>query len=102
MTIQLFLLILTVAAVVCSLITQAVKKFMDEAGWKYSSNLVVLVVAFVVGTGGTAILYIFMGVPFTVINIICMILMGLAVWVGSMVGYDKVTQLIQQIIKYLK
>ena len=38
-----------------------------------------------------------MGVKWTVNNIICMILMGICVWVGSMIGYDKIVQLVKQI-----
>lgn len=84
-----------------SLITEAVKKFLDEAGVKYSSNIVVLIVAVIVGAGGTALMYLFLGIAFTPPNIVCMVLMAVAVWVGAMVGYDKVIQMMEQ-LKNLK
>lgn len=97
MTLTLFMALIVVLAVAVSLITEAVKKFLDDAGKKYSSNTVVLIVAIIVGVGGTALTYLFMGIPYTPPNIICMVLMAVAVWVGSMVGYDKVLQMIEQI-----
>ena len=38
-----------------------------------------------------------MDIPWTVNNIICLILMTVCVWIGSMIGYDKVAQLLKQI-----
>lgn len=93
---QHFLMLLAAFAIVVSLITQAVKKMLDDAQRKYSSNFVVLLISIIVGIVGTAIFYIFMGLPFTLVNVICMILMGLAVWLLSMCGYDKVIQCIKQ------
>lgn len=101
MTLTLFMALLVILAVCVSLITEAVKKFLDEAGVKYSSNVVVLVVALLVGAGGTALMYLFMGIAFTPPNIVCIVLMAVAVWVGAMVGYDKVIQMMEQ-LKNLK
>ena len=97
MTVTLFIALLVILSVAVSLFTEAVKKYLDEAGAKYSSNLVVLILSLIVGIGGTALMYIFLGIAFTVPNIMCMILMALSVWVGAMVGYDKVLQMIEQI-----
>lgn len=97
MTLALFIALLVILAVVVSLITEAVKKFLQDAGIKYSANVVVLIVAIIVGAGGTALVYLFMGIPFTPPNIVCMVLMAVAVWVGSMVGYDKVIQMLEQL-----
>lgn len=96
MTLALFMALLVIFALAVSLITEAVKKFLDDAGVMYSANLVVLIIAIIVGVGGTALAYIFMGIAFTPPNIVCMVLMAVAVWVGAMVGYDKVLQMIEQ------
>lgn len=96
MTTTLFITLLVILAVAVSLIMEAVKKFLDDAGVNYSPNLVVLIISIIVGIGGTALTYTFLGIPFTSPNIVCMALMALAVWVGSMVGYDKVIQMIEQ------
>ena len=98
MTITLFVALLVVLAVVTSLVTEAVKKFLDAFTFvEYASNVVVLVVAVTVGTVGTTAAYVLLGISFTLANVICIGLMALAVWIGAMVGYDKVIQLIEQI-----
>lgn len=94
-----FLILLTVYATVTSLITEAVKKFMDDMKMKYASNIVVLVVAIVVGCGGTAIYYVNYQIPFTALNSVYLALMGPANWIGAMVGYDKVKQAVLQMEK---
>ena len=96
MTLVLFLSLLAIFAVAVSLITEAVKKFLNEEGKAYSSNMVVLIVSCIVGAGGTALVYLFMCIPFTLPNIVCMALMAVSVWVGAMIGYDKVMQMIEQ------
>lgn len=92
MTITLFLSLFTLGSMVSSLLTEAVKKATD-----ISSNLIALINAFVVGLAGTSAAYALMGVPFNLQNIICIILMTVCIWIGSMIGYDKVIQTISQI-----
>ena len=101
MTLTIFMALLVILAVAVSLITEAVKKFLDDAKKNYSSNVVVLAISIIVGVGGTALMYIFLGIAFTPPNIVCMVLMAVAVWVGAMIGYDKVIQMIEQ-LKNLK
>lgn len=97
MTISLFLTLLVTLAMAVSLLTEAVKKSLEGTKVKYSSNVLVLIVSVIVGVGGTALTYLFLGIPFTPPNIVCMVLMAVAVWVGAMLGYDKVIQMIDQI-----
>ena len=97
MTVTLFITILTLGAGVTSLLTEAIKKAYENAQKDYSANLIALVDAIVVGMGGTAVTYMLLGIPWTVNNIICMVLMAVCVWIGSMIGYDKIIQLIQQL-----
>lgn len=101
MTLALFVTLVSIFAVAVSLITEAVKKFLQDAKKNYSANIVVLILSVIVGVGGTALVYLFMGIPYTAPNIVCMVLMAVAVWVDSMVGYDKVIQMIEQ-LKTLK
>lgn len=93
MTITMFFTIFGVCAIATGLITEAVKKLVSDK----SPNLIALIVALITGTGGTAVYYVFNQIPFSFQNILAMILMGLAVAVGAMVGYDKVAQCIKQI-----
>lgn len=97
MTITLFMTLMVVFAIAVSLLTEAVKKLLDSTDIIYSSNVVVLIVSIIVGIGGTAMAYIFLDIAFTSSNIVCMVLMAVAIWVGSMQGYDKVLQMIEQI-----
>lgn len=99
MTVTLFVSLVTIFATATSLVTEAIKKVLDGKGIQYASNIVVCIVAAIVGIGGTASYYALTSIPFSGANIVAMILMGVAVAVGSMVGYDKVIQAIKQIKK---
>jgi flagellar biosynthesis protein FliQ len=96
MSLTLFLTLLVAFATVTSLVTQAVKMVLDGSKVVYSSNIVALITGLVVGIIGTAIVYQLMGISFTVNNIICIFLMGVADSLGAMIGYDKVIQAIKQ------
>lgn len=97
MTIALFLTLFTTFSLATGLVVEALKKILDETTITCPSNILACIVAMIVGVGGTAITYVFMGIAFSAANVICMILMGVAVSVGSMIGYDKVMQTIKQI-----
>ena len=74
MTVTLFITMLTFGAGVSSLLTEAVKKAYANAHKEYSANIVALINAIVVGCGGTAVLYMLKSIPWTVNNIICLVL----------------------------
>lgn len=97
MTVTTSLILLTAFATITALVVEAVKKFLDSQKIRYASNVVVLVVALIIGCGGTALHYVNYQVPFTALNSVYLALMGLVNWVGAMVGYDKVKQAITQI-----
>lgn len=97
MTITLFIVLATICCAVSGLLTEGIKKWFQNAGKEYSANLIALIDALVVGCGGTAVAYVLLGVAFTLPNVLCLILMTVVVWLGSMIGYDKVMQLIAQI-----
>ena len=96
MTATTFLVLLTICATITALVTEAVKKFLDSLNINYASNIVVLVIALIIGCGATAVYYVNFQVPFNALNSIYLALMGIANWIGSMVGYDKVKQAITQ------
>lgn len=97
MTITMFIGLVTIFAVVTSLCTEACKKILDEIGVKYASNILVCIIATVVGILGTCAYYILFSLEFDAANIVCILLMSFTTAVGSMVGYDKVIQTIKQI-----
>lgn len=93
MTIELFMFLFTIGSLASSLLTQAMKKALQNI----STNITALVSAITVGGIGTICAYALMGIPLTPQNIICIVLMIVCMWVGSMIGYDKVMQTISQI-----
>ncbi|MBD5547504.1 MAG: hypothetical protein HDQ97_08905 [Lachnospiraceae bacterium] len=97
MTVTLFITFITAAAAVSGLLTEAIKKAYTNAGRKYSANVIALINAAVIGGLGMAAVYMLLGIPWTVNNIICIAIMIVIVWIGSMVGYDKIIQLLKQV-----
>lgn len=97
MTVEIFLMLLAFFSVLTSLLTEGVKKILDSLSVNYASNIVVLVVAEVVGGVGTSVFYLWNQYEWTTLHIICIFLMCVANWLGAMVGYDKVVQAITQL-----
>ena len=97
MTVTAFLVILGACAAVTSLFTEAVKKLLNEQKVQYSANILVLILALLIGCGTTALYYVNYNVPFMALNSVYLVLMGVANWLGATLGYDKVRQTIAQI-----
>ena len=93
MTLEIFLILLTILSTVTSLFTEALKKLFV----KMASNLIVLISAIVIGGGGTIVYYVAMGIEFDLLNILCILVMIVFNWLGAMLGYDKVIQAISQL-----
>ena len=97
MNTTLFISLFTFGAAASSVVTEAIKKYFDNEHKEYSSNIIALVDAAIVGGLGTAASYVLLDIPWTVNNIICLLLMIVVIWLGSMLGYDKVVQLLKQL-----
>lgn len=93
MTIELFLFLFTIGSLISSLLTEAIKSTCKTI----SSNVIALIDAIVVGLCGTCSAYLIMEISWTPTNVICIALMAFCIWIGSMVGYDKVMQTISQL-----
>ena len=78
------------------LLTQAIKQFYYNRKSEASPNVIALINAIVVGGGGTAFVYMLLHIEWTVNNILCLIAMIILVWMGSMIGYSKIIETIQQ------
>ena len=78
------------------LLTQSIKQFYYNRGSQASPNVIALINAVVVGGLGTAFAYMLLSIPWTVNNILCLIAMIVLVWMGSMLGYSKILETIQQ------
>lgn len=99
MTIEIFLMLLTIFSTITSLFTEGVKKFLDSAGINYAANIIVLIGAALAGGIGTSAYYFINNVEWNAQNIFFIVIMIVANWLGATVGYDKITQAIQQIKK---
>ena len=97
MTVTLFISLFSFGSLLCGLVTEAIKKAYQNAEKEYSANIIALVDALIVGGVGTATAYMLMGIPWTVNNVICLVLMCVVIWLGAMLGFDKVLQTITQI-----
>lgn len=96
MTTTMFLILLSAFSVVSGLVTEGIKNITtDRVNLSY--NIIALITALIIGSGGTAIYYQLNNILFTVNNVIYAILMGLASGLVSMVGFDKVKQAITQV-----
>ena len=95
MTPTLFVLLFAILTIVSGLITQALKKAFSNT---MATNILALIDAAFTGIGGTVTAYVLLNIPFTGINILCIGLLTISVWLGSMLGFDKIKQSIDQII----
>ena len=62
MTVEMFLILLTILSLVTSLCTEGVKKFLTAQKINYAANIVVLVVSVIVGGLGTIVFYLYNGI----------------------------------------
>lgn len=101
MTTTIFLILLSGFSVISSLVTEGIKNITTNKV-NLSYNIIALITALIIGSGGTAIYYQLNAISFTINNIIYMLLMGFASGLTSMVGFDKVKQTIEQVINKQK
>lgn len=97
MTIEIFIIMLVAFSALSGLLTEAVKNAAKNINKEISPNITALIDAIVIGGGGSVAVFVWLGITFTLTNVIAIIAMTLAVWVGSMTSYDKVIQTIKQI-----
>lgn len=95
MTVEAFVMILSILSVVSSLLTEAIKKAVPNE--KIGANIIVLCISVIVGLFGMVSYYIWFNIPFNAANIICIPIMMVANWLVAMLGYDKVVQTITQV-----
>lgn len=96
MTVSLFISILVAGSILSGLLTQAIKVWYRNENKEAPPNIVALINAIVCGGGVTAVVYMLLAIPFTINNIILLVVLIFFSWLGSMVGYDKITQTVGQ------
>ena len=97
MTLEYFLLLLTIVSIVTGLVTEGIKKLLDEAKEPYRANLlaggVSVALSLLVGVG----YIILMDAQINSKMAVYLIALILLSWLSAMVGYDKVIQSLGQI-----
>ncbi len=97
MTLSLFLFMLTFGAAITGLLTESIKKFNENQNRETNPNITALICAFVIGGIGSLIEYSLLDISLTFNNILCVVLMIFCIWIGSMIGFDKIKQTIEQL-----
>lgn len=102
MTTEVMLVLLAILSALTSLVTEGAKKILKKKEVDYATNVVVWVVAAILGGGVTAVFYLACGIPWTVLNVIYIFVMIVASGLGAMIGYDKVIQTVTQVSQIVK
>lgn len=94
--------LLSALAIISSLTTltvEGIKKLLDEKHIEYSSNILAVIVAFVLTLIGSILYIVYFSIavtPQVIVIIICLVFLSFLV---ATVGYDKVKQLLEQLNK---
>lgn len=95
MTVSAFVVLLTICSAITSLATEALK--ISGFVKKIPINIVVLVIAVLVGCVTSEIYFSIYNIPFNTLNVAYIGAVSIANWIGATVGYDKVIQTFNQI-----
>ena len=91
-----FLMGLLASSTVTGLVTEAIKKLLDECGKSYKANLLAGIVALFVSIGIAVGYTVLMGIAWTQQLVVIAAALVLLSWLCAMLGYDKVIQAISQ------
>jgi hypothetical protein len=92
-----FLIGLMIVSFLTGLVTEAVKKVLTDLKVNYQSNIVAGIVAAVLGVVVSIVYMVLTGVTFSAQAVALVFILAVASWLCSMVGYDKVIQVANQI-----
>lgn len=102
MSVELYLSILLFSVIVTILLTEFLKRLLNNVGNPYRTNVVVLDSAMVSSTLVSIIFktYLNLGLSFSPAQVMRLLLVILSTWIVSMMVYDKVVQTIEQYKRY--
>lgn len=96
MSYSIFLLGLLVASTMTGLVTEAIKKQLDECGKTYKANLLAGIVALVLSAALSVGYTVMTETAWTPQLVVIAVALMLLSWLCAMLGYDKVVQAISQ------
>ena len=97
MSLHIFLLMLLIVSTLTGLVTEGVKKLLQEWSITYYANTLAGIVAVVVSAAVGAGYMVMVEAAFNAKMAVYLIALIFMSWLGAMVGYDKVRQAIAQI-----
>lgn len=99
MNFEIALMLLLIVATMTGLVTEAVKKVLQEGNVSYKPNLLAGLVAVALSVGVGAAYIVLTETALTARMAVYLIALVFLSWLSAMVGYDKVVQTISQIKK---
>lgn len=96
MTGALFCGLLISLGAITTLIVEFIKSVFDGYKKTYNAQTISLISGIITGIVGTTMVYIVMGIPFTLVNIVFIVFETIGVMIGAQLGYDKVVSVIKQ------
>ena len=99
MNFEIALMLLLIVATMTGLVTEAVKKVLQEGNVYYKPNLLAGLVAVALSVGVGAAYIVLTETALTARMAVYLIALVFLSWLSAMVGYDKVVQSISQIKK---
>lgn len=99
MTIEIFLVMLLACSILTTLTVEAIKK-MFTAGESRKANIIAAVVAIALAIAIGIIYAVMFTIAVTAQYIVAIVALCFLSWLCAMVGYDKVVQAIEQVIKH--
>ena len=98
-TIETFLIGLMAVSTLTGFVTEAIKKIITERKAEYRPNTIAGIVAAVLSVGLGIGYTVIMNMAFTGQIVVCIIALTFMGWLGAMVGYDKITDLLKKSTK---
>lgn len=100
MDLSVFLMLLLVVSTFTGLVTEAVKKWMQEKGRRYHANTLAGYVAAILAVAASVAYVILAGAKIDAQMVVYFMALVFLSWLAAMVGYDKVVQAISQLQVY--
>lgn len=93
---ELFATALVITSAITGLVTEALKKILDESEKKYKPNILAMIVSIVVSVCVIVGYVLYTDTAFTVQTAVVGVALIVLSWLCAMLGYDKVIQTISQ------
>lgn len=99
MNIGIILTVLAFTSALTTLTVEGIKKMLDAKQKQYQENLLAAIVSIVLSIIAAVLYILYYNIPFSVQVVVLVICLAFFTWLASMVGYDKIKQLFEQLGK---